>query len=707
MEKSKVIGQVFKMTIAVAVALLFFKVILIKPQQVSTRQGDIQKFVDISEENVDSVVLGEHTTVFKTDNYEILFDKKSLNFVVQTKNQRWYSYAFEEDDQLNEKWYAYSKSSVAIECVNKDLTSYQLSLKRNGKVDRVTIKNDYILATVSFPTAQISFDLVINFENSDLKVKVPYESIKEKGEFKLISIELYPFLGATKGLQNGYYVVPEGSGILVNLSKNTKSTQPYVGRIYGPDIGLSSLSLHQNLNPGERLILPMYSIIKENSFVNVVAEEGDLYTYLKIYRAGITTNYNWITFKFVFREPYKRVINKKGDSVNWYQEKMNKFSPAVFYKFSDTQDLASFNDVAKEFKRYLVNSGKIKKSNVEFDRFPVLLEILMGESFKKVLGKQYVKLTDFDDVSKIYDELLKEGLEPIFLLKGYSKDGLSYSSPNYTPVDKRLGIPTIPEKNLIFYSDLIKKEDFSKVRKVYSALNISEQIIYHRNKVFIDPKYVKMFAQELENLPTKNYSFDLYGQILFTTFSNSRENNLEILERTLQSLSSGMLVLKNPNGYFYKYTDLITGISLKSSDYLLEDLKIPFVQIVLSGLIPYFSDILNNSTDPELSFVELAATGTYPTFALTKEGIIKISDKVDTEYYSSSYSNWREIIIKKSLELSKAFESVSGSEIEKIDIFGDIWVTKFSNGKEIISNFTDRIIEFEGLTLKPKSFIVR
>ncbi len=291
------------------------------------------------------------------DNYEILFDKKSLNFVVQTKNQRWYSYAFEEDDQLNEKWYAYSKSSVAIECVNKDLTSYQLSLKRNGKVDRVTIKNDYILATVSFPTAQISFDLVINFENSDLKVKVPYESIKEKGEFKLISIELYPFLGATKGLQNGYYVVPEGSGILVNLSKNTKSTQPYVGRIYGPDIGLSSLSLHQNLNPGERLILPMYSIIKENSFVNVVAEEGDLYTYLKIYRAGITTNYNWITFKFVFREPYKRVINKKGDSVNWYQEKMNKFSPAVFYKFSDTQDLASFNDVAKEFKRYLVNSG--------------------------------------------------------------------------------------------------------------------------------------------------------------------------------------------------------------------------------------------------------------------------------------------------------------------------------------------------------------
>ena len=722
MSKAKLILGVLKVSITILI-LLFIVILLVKAKNLQDfgEEETTRKFVNPSEQIIEKNPFKvPQELVYSEDGYEFYFDRERLNFAVKTpSNKMWYSFASEDDSRLNKKWKSYSLSAISLECIDDNFVSYQLNLEQNGLVKNVKITDNIVTADIEFPYFQINFMIKITFNSNEVRVEIPYDSILEGEKFKITSIELFPFLGSSKGYVSGYFIIPENSGFIVDLSKNTRATQPYIGRIYGDDIGISEVIHLRNINPRERLKMPMYSIVYDNDFLISNIEQGAEYAYLKVYKSGITTNYNWLTFEFVFREMYKKIINKKGEAVNWYQENKNEFSPTITYKFFSEDNKVSFVDVAKEYKRYLLEKGELVKSDFSFSKIPIAFESLMADSIKKIFFKEYIRLTTFDDLIEINNELKVKGLENvIFILKGYSKNGLSFSSPKHTPIDSRLfkEIKSIEEflnkvgkDNVSFYVDYLKVQPYSSVSKRYFAQNISEQLIVIDGNYLVNPKYIFNFSKE--SFSGEELAIDSIGKYVFTTYSNSRGKNLQIIQKSLEELSNNKkLSLYNPNLYAFKYANYILGLDLKTSDFLIEEKKIPFLQIILSGIIPYFSSPINNSADVERTVLQLIATNTYPMFIITKESIAALSMNKEIDIFSSSYDNWKDTIVKVYNDINNALKEVIGCEIvdfKNPEEFPELYITTYSNGKIIYTNLSNNEMNYGNIVIPAKSYVVR
>ncbi|MBO8161678.1 MAG: hypothetical protein H0Z24_08585 [Thermosipho sp. (in: Bacteria)] len=722
MSKAKLLSGILKISVALII-VLFIVILFIKAQDLQglEEKEEVRKFVNVSEKIVEKPPFKvPQELVYSEKGYEFYIDRERLNFKVKTpSNKMWYSFAVEDDKELNTKWKTYLLSAISIECIDDNFVSYQLNLEQNGLVKNVQINDNIITAEIEFPYFQIHFIVKFTVNVNEVRVEIPFDSIFEGDKYKITSIELFPFLGSSKGFVSGYFIIPENSGFIVDLSKSTKATQPYIGRVYGDDIGISQVVHLRNINPRERLNLPMYSVVYDNDFLITSIEQGAEYAYLKVYKSGLTTNYNWLTFKFVFREMYKKIINKKGEAVNWYQENKNEFSPTISYRFFSEDKKITFVDVAKEYKRYLLENNKLVKSDFSFSQIPIVFESLMADSVKKIFFKEYVRLTSFDDLIKINNELRSEGLENlVFILKGYSKDGISFSSPNHTPIDSRLFekiknieefLDVVGNERVFLYVDYLKVQPYSNVSKRYLAQNISEQLMVIDENYLLNPIYISNFSKE--NLPGDVLAIDSIGKYVFTTYSNSRGENLQVIQKALEGfLGSKKIALYSPNLYAFKYANYILGLDLKTSDFLIEEKKIPFLQVILSGVIPYFSSPINNSSDVEHAVLQLIATNTYPLFVITKEPIAYLSMKKEVDIFSSSYDNWKDTIIKVYDNVNNALKEVIGCEIvdfENPEEFPELYITTYSNGKVIYTNFSNNEIKYGNVVIPAKSFVVR
>ena len=80
------------------------------------------------------------------------------------------------------------------------------------------------------------------------------------------------------------------------------------------------------------------------------------------------------------------------------------------------------------------------------------------------------------------------------------------------------------------------------------------------------------------------------------------------------------------------------------SDYIYEDEDVPFLSIVLGGVIPVYSEYTNFEANKTEFFLKLVETGTYPSFYITKEDSSDLIYTNSNDIYSSQYSVYRDEI---------------------------------------------------------------
>ena len=144
-------------------------------------------------------------------------------------------------------------------------------------------------------------DFVNELEKDCLKASLKVSDIKEPKDEKIATeVTLMSSFGAADDTEDGYFVIPDGSGALVRFNNNrTMDTNAYQQRVYGPDVTVVPTSRGA---VAEQIYLPVYGIVKENNAMLVVASKGDSNAYLsaQVSRQS-NSSYNLCNFTFILR----------------------------------------------------------------------------------------------------------------------------------------------------------------------------------------------------------------------------------------------------------------------------------------------------------------------------------------------------------------------------------------------------------------------
>lgn len=674
----------------------------------------------------------------ESETHELYLNEATLGIqVVDKKTGFVYTSAYEDTEGLNETWSNFMFSGVTIEYADKKNKVTRKPLTLSDASIALSKRADGFDAKIQYVEAGISLQLSVTLDGSDIIVTIPKESIQETGELKLQNIYLYPFLGATKGIENnGYFFVPDGCGALIRTNQEELLvTSPYVKRVYGSDYGMGDynpMTQENGLVEAEQIYLPVYGIILQQGAEHgqgfaVVLEKGEEYADLEAYISGLSGPYNFMTQKFVFRQIYKQAVDQNGTVMLTNQEKRNVMDIAVRYHFL-TGEEANYTGIASYYRNYLMEQGVLKPEESRTE-IPMKLEFLGAELERGMFGYSTVVMTKFQEMQKIAAELREAGIKAqTVVVSGYGKEGASGSFPSIIRLNSKLGSQTSWDKfvsevqehggTVELYMDVMKAYDtggsYSQGKDVLQQ--ISKELV---KDYYYNPFYYLGAHFTVEQLIKQGANAGKYGVdgIAVQTsgtrlFSNWNKKNAmtrnEVKEAIIESAATGISKsFYAPNSYLFGQTKAVYDIPMESSQYLIFTDTVPFLQMVLKGSLPYYAPASNFNADAVNEQLKKIEYGAYPAYYLTMEDPIALYDTTSAWLFTSSYEAWKEPAIAEYHLLNEALTPVEGAYlISHTMVSPGVAVSGYSNGIKLAVNYNETAVSVEGVTVKAKSFAV-
>ncbi|WP_221566815.1 DUF5696 domain-containing protein [Alkalihalobacillus sp. TS-13] len=675
----------------------------------------------------------------ENENLELYVSPQTLNIMLKNKRTGyvWSSVPDDsalEDTQLNDEWAATVTSPVVVQYFNKDemlKSGSYVSLK--SAVEHLEKTKEGFRADFKLEELEVNMSIEVVLEEDSLVVRMPDEAFKENGEQKIASVQLFPFLGAVKKEEiPGYMFIPDGSGALIRYqADHPQYDSPYIGKIYGKDEAVETEG-DWEVKP-QSISVPVFGMVhgvKKNGFIGII-EKGKFNSEIVAYPSGVNTDFNWLSPRFIVRYPYFQPTSKSMGGINTFQKKRLHEDKEIRYVFLSEKD-SDYVGMAKTYRAYLEKNEQIKvpeNKNSDED-VPVRVEFLGGEMEPGLIGKKLVSMTTFDQAKMIIDDLMKSGVDKMTAVyRGWNKGGMTGGNPAKFPVEDKLGggegleelkehleMKGIPLYLYTNYTKAYGDQDNYDVQ-VDGVRRISNRILeysFSNNLVdekfsdlkinYMNPEKALEIASEdikhFEKLGIEGVSIEDTGSILYSNhYSKSRLSREESASKyaELANTLSGSLErvsFYQPNDYLFKYSDEILSIPMSSSRFVYETDSVPFLQIVMHGLIDYYTTFSNYHADPKKQLLRMIEYGAYPSFYLTHEPSWKLQNTPSKDLFTSSYEDWSEDVVSQYKLVNKALKKVQSAAIEdrKVIELGVVEVT-YSNHVKIIVNYNTKEME--------------
>jgi len=394
---------------------------------------------------IDQTIPESYEKTAENDTYILYVDHATLGFKVVDKRSGYVWHATldqkQDSDRLNKSWEAFAKSGISIDYLDQKAASKRLSITTANHDLTVNPIDQGIEVNVTFKDPSITLRVILKLEPSGVSVEVPFESIQQNDPaFKLGMVHIYPFFGATRADSvPGYMFIPDGSGSLIRFAAETKARNILSFRYYGQDLGmLGIIPWDAHLNPAYEFSLPVIGMVhgyKQNAYLAVI-EKGAPYAEVQAHPSGIITNFNFLYNSFIYNESYFQPTNKAGDGVNTIQPNTNHFDVRLHYRFL-TKDDSDYVGMAKDYQRYLIETGVLKKQPSPTANIGVKLEFLGAEKEKVLLWNRSIALTSISQMEAILKDLNIPNAQVVYY--GWQPLGASTMPPRSLKIESSLG----------------------------------------------------------------------------------------------------------------------------------------------------------------------------------------------------------------------------------------------------------------------------
>lgn len=688
--------------------------------------------------------LGVFRYAAENENFRMLVDDKNANIGLENKKTGyiWWSAPIEATQDT------YATDLLVQELRSSAVMNYGVPLKysknntlRSNTTDcrmKVSDIQNGIKVTYNYEKAGFSFPVEYTLEKDCLKASLKVDDIKESESANVATdITLLGAFGAASAKEDGYFVIPDGSGALVRFNNNrTMLTNAYNQKVYGPDVTAVPTSKGAVT---EQIYLPVYGIVKEDNAMMVVAAKGDTNASLSVKASKQSkTSYNICNFSFTLRGTDTCYLpGNNHQEITVFEKGGIKSDDVELRYYPITKKNADYVDVAECYRNYLINEQGVK-AKTSAGSSPLYVDFYGGALKKKpVLGIPVTMKTSFTDYSQAEDilrQLNDSGVDQMVVsYKNWTSDGIKNkvdtdAKPSWTLGGKKdfKKLVSYMDDNDIEFYPVSDDRTFYSGNGYYSFTdtavritgNYSRIVSYDRaygipdgfkkNMSLLSPSYFNdVFGEAagnysdagLDGISVSDLTTRLYGDYGRKSVSryDAMKELTESYEKLDDKLGNGMLA-DGANAYALPYVSRITGVPMTSSRFDVFDEDIPFYQIVMHGLIPYSTAAVNGDAEPEKMLLMAAATGSDLSFDMIYEAANELKDTEFDIYYYAHYSSWIDTAAEEYKLISPILSDVSDSFIvsHKKEDGGNIVTSTYSNGSVIKVDFDERTIEHNG-----------
>jgi len=676
------------------------------------------------------------TLAAQTDSLALYVDEQSLAIKVRNliTGYVWSSTLDEmEDHRLNETWRHFVDSAVTIDFIVGDGNQTRESLTLNqSHVDFQLISGGFA-ADIVFGSSGIALQLVVTIENNDLVVMVPDGSISEPEDVQLIALQLYPFLAATKEDHvPGYMFIPDGAGALIRSGQqDVMMDTPWRAMIYGYDLGITS-GLSSWINDPFVVRMPVYGMVhgvSENALLTIV-ESGDMYGEIIAHTAGLSTEFNWITTLFHYRQFYNQPTTRdadRGPSIQMLQTERNHFDIVMRHRIL-SETCADYVGMALAYQARLVEQGVLQPLAPEEAGPMMRLDFLGGETRAGLLWDTVVTMTPVTDIPDMIDRLQAQGLSEMMVIYwGWARGGLSNSFPHRSRFERNLGSRTDVQATIAqlesagipmyFYTNYTSVH--RGLGRLFGGPRLAEQINSrpHPWNVLIPRDALAQAQNDIDNFARygiERLALQMTARYVYSTFnrngSATRSQNRDTVQELLDLLNDGnqtRLAMFEPIATFWGSMSSYLNIPMTTSGYLFATDSIPFIHIVLRGHVNYYAPVANFAANSRQSLLRTIDFGAYPSFILTSEPSYLLAETPSRDIFTSEFDVWEQAIVEYYETISAALGLVRGQPIVARTVLASgVVQTTYGNGVAIIVNYTETDFRFGHIIVGAEDFHV-
>lgn len=678
--------------------------------------GVVAVYAEVAEETEQ----GDSGTYTVThDGVTLSVNKSTLNFSATSNGRTWYSgNRVSKEDGLNKLWEAKLEDAVTVGYRNvKNNSSSENPMSRlNAKVTFTEMENGFD-AKIKCKTISLTFTLQLRFDADGITVSIPHSSIKESSEnYRLQYLTLYPFFDSSYGKTEGKILIPDGVGATVDLSVSTGAKQSYSARVYGDDYGVSASAI-RSTSP-QTASLPLVATMYPDGGTLTTVKSGAEYATVNASVCGVTIDYNLAYFTYVYRETYVKYYQSAGSSGNSYitlQEETNNFDVEQRMTFLDAG--CDVVDVANIYAEQFPISANLSTATDAGLR----LRFLMSESKQGMFGNTTLNMTTTDFVAQVMDEITAYTNNLSVSLYGYTRGGYAQTGSDHFPLDSKSGgksgYSELFEKAVEKGVSLSMQADFTKVKtdlensKYELALDLSKQYLQvGDNRVGSEVTFrllATSYSQKYWNSNLKKFQkycnavdLESIGYMLYSHTSNnvriSRTESIEIYQNMLSEQETN---LYRPNAYLWNVCSAYLDMPLDNSGYIMETESVPLLPILLSGKKDMYCAPLNLNYSGDHTVLKLIDYNVYPCFLLTEQDSVDLHGTDSANVFTSEYADWKEEIQSIYEQVNGVLRCVRGCQIVDRYQSDAYTVTTYSNGVKIVVNYSDSVVNVDGVTV--------
>ena len=589
-----------------------------------------------------------------------------------------------------------------------------------------------LVATYKFTKSNGGFTVPVHYELDDkgLYIYVDTKDIVEPDtnaiDGKVITqISMAPMFGAQSATDidgtaiDGYMIVPDGSGAIINYNNGKSNYADYEQVIYGRDYTPVPLSAPRVV---QQAYMPVAATVKGSDGLVMIATEGDSFVYCNAQVTGQNKQaYNKVNFTFTARSTDQFYMS--GDSTNRLTVfekgsiKTERFGVRYYPISNEDGEQVNYAQCAEVYRNYLVENKGLEKKT-EANKTPLYVDFYGGVLKQtSILGLPFdlkTEITGFKQAGEIIDKLKEQQIDDMIIdyndwtnksitnkISTKAKaSGTLGGDKDFKDVLSTDGVKVYPSMNnntmdssswgyMTLTSTAIRISNaYSRQSKYSYAFGVAEVGV---SPALLSPsRYNDVFDEMISSYKDESIENIGFGDFSYKLSSDFSSKNTSSRDKTMNTIIEGYKKAKEEmggvitdatNAYVLPFASNITNVPVYSSGFNVTDYDIPFYQMVIHGYVPYAGTPINASSNSDEMFMLSLAAGSNIHYDMIYEDSSVLADTDYDELYYANYEGWVPHAAKE-YELTKQILSgVSDMTIKKYE--------RSSDGNELKTTYTD------------------
>jgi hypothetical protein len=593
-----------------------------------------------------------------------------------------------------------------------------------------------------------AFSITIRYmlDGKSLIVNVPFDKIGYRPAYPITQLALLPFMGSGDINDSGYILVPDGSGSLIYFNNQKQNQVPYNIRIFGWDEAMPREAVISD----NKALFPAFGIHRNGAALFCVIEEGSTYASVRADVSGRNSSWNRVypTFEMV-HGALMDIAGRNQRAVYLYEASLPE-GENITLRYTPCAE-PGYMGMAKEYRSWLLENNPALRNKRVTGGTQSAVEIIGAvNKTQHRLGLPMdlpLKLTSYKEAENMVKDFAALGWTNIHVkMNGWFNRSVDHTVPTKIKLIKALGskrdferiVNTAQQNNFTFYPEV----DFMFMRdvKLFSGFNLYSDAARYVNRERVQrfpysfiwfgerkqwgklnylarpiatERMIDNYRKQAGRYKIKNIAFRNMGSRLAGDYHEkrhvSREASMMMRRNKFNEIDqSGSKMIVN-SGFIYSvpWASIITDMIINEQSFGINNASVPFLQIVLHGIVPYTGRAINLAEDYTKNLLKTIECGAGLYFSFMTEETAELQETKFRQFYANEYGKWAgdaDTLYKK---FNADFGHLYNKLIVNHEILStDVTITEYEDGTRVVVNASDNAYNFNGNTLKADSYIV-